>query len=197
MVLRIVYEEQKSEEERTHSLFHVFDGKTFNLRVRSDTKIAADDISLSLVYAERLAMIDNEDPPLEKMLTVHVKENATPNEVMFKLSLHDLVNMPRDEPVQIRFTTVDSTVESRPMMIVKYQFEVTSTLTSLWYKDEGGKDKTMSVAFNITDANGELVNTKTNRDIKDLAVSFSLVYVWCWSVLFDTNVLWNTNNSRI
>ena len=177
MVLRIVYEEQKSEEERTHSLFHVFDGKTFNLRVRSDTKIAADDISLSLVYAERLAMIDNEDPPLEKMLTVHVKENATPNEVMFKLSLHDLVNMPRDEPVQIRFTTVDSTVESRPMMIVKYQFEVTSTLTSLWYKDEGGKDKTMSVAFNITDANGELVNTKTNRDIKDLAVSFSLVYV--------------------
>ena len=101
----------------------------------------------------------------------------TPNEVMFKLSLHDLIDMPRDEPVQIRFTTADSTVESRPMMIVKYQFKVTSTLTSLWYKDEGGKDKTMSVAFNLVDVDGEHVNTKANRDIKDLAVSFSLVYV--------------------
>jgi len=177
MVLRIVYEEQKSEEERTHTLFHVFDGKAFNLRVRSDTqKIAANDLSLTLVYAERLATLDNEEPPSEKMLTVHVKENVTPNEVMFKLSLHDLIDMPRDEPVQIRFTTADSTVESRPMMIVKYQFKVTSTLTSLWYKDEGGKDKTMSVAFNLVDVDGEHVNTKTNRDIKDLAVSFSLVY---------------------
>ena len=72
MVLNIVYEEQKSEEERTHTLFHVFDGKSFNLRVRSDTKIAADDLSLTLVYAERLAMIDNEEPPSEKMLTVRV-----------------------------------------------------------------------------------------------------------------------------
>jgi len=73
MVLRIVYEEQKSEEERTHTLFHVFDGKAFNLRVRSDTqKIAANDLSLTLVYAERLATLDNEEPPSEKMLTVRV-----------------------------------------------------------------------------------------------------------------------------
>ena len=72
MVLNIVYEEQKSEEERTHTLFHVFDGKAFNLRVRSDTKIAADDLSLTLVYAERLATLDNEEPPSEKMLTVRV-----------------------------------------------------------------------------------------------------------------------------
>ena len=62
------------------------------------------------------------------------------------------------------------------------------------YKDEGGKDKTMSVAFNLVDVDGELVNTKTNRDIKDLAVSFSLVYVVFENVTLKTLLNQLSNN---
>jgi len=169
---------EELEDDLTYTLQHVFENRAFQLRVRSNTTLSRDEIECSLVFTTRLARINhgNKDPPSEKMIRVHSKQQESPNVVSLKLSLQDVSEMQRNEPVRIVLSTSDSSVTSRPVMIVRYQFKVTTTLPSLWYKDEGGREKAMSVSFSLTDANGKIASPETNCDLKNLIVKSSLVY---------------------
>ena len=172
MVLRIV----EQEEERTHTLRHVFHGKAFSLRIRSDKALAAEDLSVSLGFGNPEGKNASLAHFALDMLRVHVKSNVSANEVQISLTLFDIDEMPRNVPVEIRFAAYDCTVASRPIMIVKYQFKITSTLSSLWYKDEGGRDKSMNVSFAIVDADGEFVDVNKKPELKDLVAASTLVY---------------------
>ena len=50
-----------------------------------------------------------------------------------------------------------SAVSTPLMTVVRYQLRIVSEPPAVWYKDEGGRDKTMTIKANVVDANGAAV----------------------------------------